>query len=753
MGGEGRTDPAPAPAAPAASGRKHPRDAPAGSDLKRVAEIVMVLSGLGEMRAGREPSAAEKALAAEAKGLLVGVCEGLNPKDLFPRDAVRGVVEELGLNRLMDPSQAGRPAKMSIADKLQLTKKRMEEKKDFAALHASQPQGSMFPGAPPRFLPSTSVAASAGEASHCRMDAQYKGPSYSTQVRAEYAPARIPPTLMQSTSAATVELGQENKLQDHTLVKSEGVHEGNAFQSSQLMRSQGTLTSVIQNTPGNLLMGSQPLQSVTYVHGNHNDIAKSVLRVLQQKAPRQPNWNLPLIDYMSKPLNCQVCKNIINDVESLMVCDFCEKGTHLKCLQSYGNKGIPKADWFCPACLLASNGKTYPPKYGRVTRSIPMAKTSSNTIGTRAFPEKRAVNSDSTLNIKFEPNGKSDLVNASNMKSSHAESVSDLKSTSAGEMRVVGLLSSVSKREDGMHTGTSTNPPQGRTLMVCSTSRSQSESSSKQAGSRGLSTSDVQRSTHELKSTIMLGQNGTSEAAHQLQAPSDPQVCNGVKVQASVEVSPNQSDGVSKTNTNKLKPSDFGGLPKIEDDNDSVSREWISSQTASDGGSYSGEAAVDCGRSLHTVDWVGDILETIEGKAYYQSCWVNGTLHKVEDHVLISSDSTDMSPSKLQSLWEDTKTGTKWASVDTYYLPDDLSDVANRPSAPDNNEVYASNKRSTIMASSIHGPCEVLPIDKFREESDKRTQIGDTNKDLHPIFMCRWLYDESKGTFQSVTKQ
>ncbi|KAG6493052.1 hypothetical protein ZIOFF_048026 [Zingiber officinale] len=75
--------------------RKRARD---DGDFKRVAEIVMVLSALGQMRGGKEPAAAEKALVTEAKERLVVMCEAAKPKDLVSTEAVRVVAEDLGLN-------------------------------------------------------------------------------------------------------------------------------------------------------------------------------------------------------------------------------------------------------------------------------------------------------------------------------------------------------------------------------------------------------------------------------------------------------------------------------------------------------------------------------------------------------------------------------------------------------------------------------------------------------------------------------
>jgi hypothetical protein len=96
--------------------------------MRRVAEIVMVLAAAGEVRGGREPTAAERALAAEARErLAAAVAEGAaRPKDLFPGEAVRAVVEDLGLNRARDPAAMGfRPPKASIADRLMLTKRKV----------------------------------------------------------------------------------------------------------------------------------------------------------------------------------------------------------------------------------------------------------------------------------------------------------------------------------------------------------------------------------------------------------------------------------------------------------------------------------------------------------------------------------------------------------------------------------------------------------------------------------------------------
>ncbi|KAG6533946.1 hypothetical protein ZIOFF_007825 [Zingiber officinale] len=83
----------------------------------------MVLSALGQMRGGKEPAVAEKALVTEAKERLVVMCEAVKPKDLISTKAVRVMAEDLGLNKSKDPALGFQPPRMPIAEKLMLTKK------------------------------------------------------------------------------------------------------------------------------------------------------------------------------------------------------------------------------------------------------------------------------------------------------------------------------------------------------------------------------------------------------------------------------------------------------------------------------------------------------------------------------------------------------------------------------------------------------------------------------------------------------
>ncbi|KAG6533945.1 hypothetical protein ZIOFF_007824 [Zingiber officinale] len=242
---------------------------------------------------------------------------------------------------------------------------------------------------------------------HNGLNARPSGPSYLTQDQAENPPQKIPTiSSMQSPSVATVSrFSQPNKLLDHTSIRSEG--------------------------QGGLHITHQPTQGLAFFHApslytNHNEIGKSVQRILQSKVLDHPNWIPPSSDYMNASLNCQICKNVISDTESLLVCDACEKGNHLKCLQSYGSKGILKAEWHCPSCLASSNGKTLPPKYGRVTRDpVPAPRAAPNTSINVASKKTEDLDPNTSRRKALANNNSyvSQHSNSSNLGGSHYDSM------------------------------------------------------------------------------------------------------------------------------------------------------------------------------------------------------------------------------------------------------------------------------------------------------------------------------------------
>ncbi|CAN8321431.1 unnamed protein product [Cochlearia groenlandica] len=124
-------------------------------------------------------------------------------------------------------------------------------------------------------------------------------------------------------------------------------------------------------------------------NNNHAEIAKIVHKVLQPPAKQNLLWNPPSREYMNKATPCHMCRGAINEVDTLLICDACEKGYHLKCLQTNNMKGVPKSEWHCPRCVQLYNGKSFPPKYGRVMRSGTTEKMSSSTSEVQSPAENK----------------------------------------------------------------------------------------------------------------------------------------------------------------------------------------------------------------------------------------------------------------------------------------------------------------------------------------------------------------------------
>lgn len=104
-----------------------PKKARSGAgDLGRVAEIVLVLSAMGRMRGGRDPTEVELGLMAEARERLAAICETLAPKDIVAGDSIGRVIEDLGLNgKARDQRMGFRVPKLSIAEKLAFTRRKV----------------------------------------------------------------------------------------------------------------------------------------------------------------------------------------------------------------------------------------------------------------------------------------------------------------------------------------------------------------------------------------------------------------------------------------------------------------------------------------------------------------------------------------------------------------------------------------------------------------------------------------------------
>ncbi|KAE8702038.1 RING/FYVE/PHD zinc finger superfamily protein, putative isoform 2 [Hibiscus syriacus] len=727
--------------------------------LKRVTEIVLVLSTMGKMRGGgRDPTAAEMALMLEARETLAQMCGEMAPKDIVRREAIGNAIEELGLNSKLREQRLGfRGTGMSISQKVLLAKMKMEEPKKFTTPATYVPQsvqtnvgGSaenrgathtvrVLPSDQPIHATVSSVTAAGStplqhqlptgdikmatmstgvpsghlgnlssfayprvERPQIKLDGVSNVASYVSHVpansSASHSLTNAPAWSMQAQPAALAKSGQENKVFTHNPTKVEGSTGSTMAQMTpQAVRDQTFRPFITQTATGTFRSVHQPVQGVNFTQAppftnNHSEIARIVQKLLQPKLPANPTWTPPSREYTNKAVTCQTCKLTINEVENVLLCDACEKGFHLKCLQP---KGIPRGEWHCARCLSFCNGKPLPLKYGRVMRSINVPKVPSSSAEVLSSSETKVENLGPLINHeKVTENGSSALQTpavSTTVDSNYVESASGSKVPKANSTKP---SEAVCDTPVGMVTQKAEEP-------------SQMTESSKHEERNGPTTSH----------TVDTSSNTINDKAEHSQ-PSHINQDIPTEKQNSAEIPSNDCHGES-SGVKKLEKGSEGDIDFIKQ----IDQTEQDAAAAQVNPTANYEANTEISRhpefssdGLRAVEWAGDVLQVVDEKKFYQSCCIDGVTYKVHDHALVHFGQDKLIPSKLQAMWEDAKTGMKWVVVKRCYCPSDLPEGVAHPCAPETSEVYESNNDSTVMASSIQCPCEVLPATKFKEE-------------------------------------
>ncbi|CAH8328923.1 unnamed protein product [Eruca vesicaria subsp. sativa] len=332
-----------------------------GQEMNRVAEIVLVISALGRMRGGKAPTDMELELMVEARSKLAEMCQEFTPKDIIGGDDVRGLIEDMGLN-----CRSGfRAPKITISEKMSLGKRKMEEAKQF-----------MTPMVSHLSRPNNGVASPGLEGKNVYVANKWIGSEVTT---VNPAGSHLRPKMMlngaTSEGTATYYAGSWSAQPQSTISFGSAPSKKVPIQSSVVVRDPNLRPFMSQTPHGTFSGTNQRMQGVHYgqtslFQNNHGDIVKIIHNFLHLRVKQNPVWNPPSSDYMSRAMTCQMCEVIINEVDTILICDACEKAYHLKCLQANNLKGIPKSEWHCSKCVHASNGKPFPPKYGRAVTTV-----------------------------------------------------------------------------------------------------------------------------------------------------------------------------------------------------------------------------------------------------------------------------------------------------------------------------------------------------------------------------------------------
>lgn len=435
-------------------------------------------------------------------------------------------------------------------------------------------------------------------------------------------------TQTQTQSASLARSTQENKITGHNPVKVDGMGDLTGPRAaSQTARDHRP--PVTQMTSGNSSSMQQPLQGM---NSNHAEIAKIVMKLLQPKLPEHPTWTPPSRDYMNKAFTCQMCDLAANEVDTVLLCDACEKGFHLKCLQPSLLRGIPRGEWHCMRCLTLSGGKPLPPKYGRVMRSSNTPpKLPSSTGGTQPSLEKKTGAAPLKVSSQELPtNGGSASTDAAG-NNKNAELPSVLKIPDTKDMQD-NIQSSSSK-----HTDEKPDP----NISINSLCASSGPSVGLPGGS---SAEQVVSETSTSKERTTASESAVLPQSTEPVKPSNLPLPENVEVELT-----HLSNNVDNSLTDSNGKESHGGESltydiKRDDQNVALANSDKSSGTHTEGRQCTALSSDD----LHAVEWVGDLVQLVDEKKFYQSCRVNGVTYRLQDHALFKSSHGKLIPSKLQ---------------------------------------------------------------------------------------------------------
>ncbi|KAF3780424.1 PHD finger protein [Nymphaea thermarum] len=796
------------------------RAADLDANMKRVAEIVIVLAGMGRMRGGRSPMDVERELMAEARRKLACMCESLPPRELLSKDAYGVLVEDLGLNRLNDQKGLGRP-RLSIAEKLRLTMKKIEEAKEFAAKSSSSqtPHNGLLTNINGQSMTNTNlkvtadklnsmapsltgfqpftpvnqtrpVSASASHnhvqaneplvtsSSHLETDSsqqvkteiRYGGMSHSAQsLRATSAGDQVLGSFpgsssVQFSSVSRDKISQGLKQTIYGSRMDQGIHKDvTSLATSQLPDVKDSrVLHQASGGPYSIHHTVQHASSLGIARASHTDIVRDIQKLLQPGSHSHPVWSPPSLAYMDAPLTCQICKVTITDVGSLLVCDACEKGVHVRCLHAYNQKSIPQGEWNCPKCLISNHGKPLPLKYGRIGKLVDVPKL-SNANSPQSSMENKIETSDKKSNQQklaadgcaIEPN-KDMLVNhVLTVKGSIPEDITGHGTIPSTGISNHQVASGAVEIGEGQPTHTDGIKIDLHPFSTSETEKQGDNIHQTEAGKPIMNYEKIPKKIPTSEHPQPLEQSDTSglvfkpsnqartgEVSHEslcVKASANPLLENGNIVAAGL-------DG-SSTSPNSCKHDSCGVVSQADQNIPQPISGTIQNE----------KKAVDCEfpeERFPSVSWVGNQVQVVDGKSYYQACFINEVEYKLQDHAFFHSEDPSGAPyvAKLEALWEDNINGTKWARVSMCYSCSNLPQSVGQPCTPEENEVYESNHQNDVLMHLIRGPCSVMSESRYRQEKESGVRLGsETSKSLSPLLFCRWFYDDTKGLFQPFT--
>eukprot|EP00850_Spirogloea_muscicola_P017085 SM000143S00750 [mRNA] locus=s143:207571:211669:+ [translate_table: standard] len=412
---------------------------------------------------------------------------------------------------------------------------------------------------------------------------------------------------------------------------------------------------------------------------------------------------------------CEVCKKLDSKATELLLCDACEKGHHLDCVQ-VSRATLPQGDWYCPSCRAQKSIR--PSKYGPI-RAASLPATSRQGPGTTAAEESQLVVPAGALGSATTPSGQQSRAPMA-ARTAQQELLAQVARASGAWVFSQGQLNDHVKQQ---------GPAPGDAEKVAQPTPTEE---GQQVQSGALLAQQSQTFPSAESSLAVKADAGPVEKAIALSK--EPVVAN-IEQEQLPAVASGKVPVVGES-SNQAQDAQAGGEAGAPENSGRVRESEPTEELA------------------HDIEWENSSPQILESRLQYSGCRIRGISYKVTSCALFRPESPGDRPyvARLQEMYENTADKVKVVKVCWCFYPSDLPEAVVKPTSMlEANEVYESNHSDVNPLESIQGPCLVLSPRQAMEELKKREHLKeDDGRPLPPIFVRRWLYNAPEGTFTAA---
>eukprot|EP00850_Spirogloea_muscicola_P015035 SM000112S23977 [mRNA] locus=s112:161740:168845:+ [translate_table: standard] len=391
---------------------------------------------------------------------------------------------------------------------------------------------------------------------------------------------------------------------------------------------------------------------------------------------------------------CEVCKKLDSKATELLLCDACEKGHHLDCVQ-VSRATLPQGDWYCPPCRAQKSIR--PSKYGPI-RAASLPATSRQGPGTSAAEESQLV-----------------LPAAGALRSAITPSGQQSRAPTAARTAQQELLAQVARASGAW------------VFSQCQLNDHVKQQGPAPGDAEKVAQPTPTEESQQVQSGALLAQQSqtfsSAESSLAVKADAGP-------VEKAIALS--KEPVVANNEQEQLPAVASGKVPVVGESSNQVQDAQAGGEAGAPENSGKVRESEPTEELAHDIEWENSSPQLHERRLQYSGCRIRGVSYK--------------------EMYEDTADKMKVVIVCWCFYPSDLPEAVVKPTSMlEANEVYESNHSDVNPLESIQGPCLVLSPRQAMEELKKREHLKEEDvRPLPPIFVCRWLYNAPEGTFTAA---